>query len=450
MNPFLVKELRQFTRSRLVSGGLCLLLFAQLLVAALVPVAITHGPAELGKNLGIATLAALSSVSMFATCIALPIVVFARLVGEAPRGRASLELSTALSPTAVVDGKVGAGLVFAAALVAGSLPFQLLCVALRGVDLQHVLLSCAGQILASSVALHGAVFMAANRRYSAASRWVSFLIVILFGGQMVASIGFGVVAALFLGGGSPSGGSVFWTGTIAVAGAVSVNLMLRAQAARELSEPTTDRDRVPRLTFLVLWAAWGVAAAVATVVFGSGEPFVVWFAGAALGLLALLVSDASAPPGIPRRVLAERAAASRWTVFPLAPGFAGGVQFSLPLLLATILFAVVGAALPNGSSEDSMGSLIAGALFAVASPLLVRGVWMSTVGTSPRRPAPPVTRLFLVHLLLSTILLAFLGGRSAAFGLFGFLGIVFGLFLNGNELEAASIQWNSASKPRNQ
>ena len=163
MNPYLLKELRQLTRSKIVSGGIVLLLFGQLLAAALtIPAVEKAAPPETAGMLGTILLGILGGILGLALCLVLPFLVFARFVAENPKDRTLVELATASPPSAVIDGKVQAGLVLAAALVAGSLPFQLLGVALRGVDPVAVLLSCGGQILACSVVLHIAVAIAAK------------------------------------------------------------------------------------------------------------------------------------------------------------------------------------------------------------------------------------------------------------------------------------------------
>ena len=453
MNPFLVKELRQFTRSRLVTGGLCLLLFLQLLASALVPMAVLRLEGGLSVEVGQMTLGALSGVTGLGVCMAVPFIVFARLVDEVPKGNVSLTLSTALKPATVVDGKIQAGLVFAAALVAGSLPFQLLCVALRGVDWRHVLFGSAAMLLECSVLIHVAVLVGANRDNSAAMRWVAFLFIFVCGGPATLSLASGFLVSVALvshhGAPAPGVGTIVWGVVAAVAGVVSLNLLLRAQAARTLAAATTDRDRLPRLTFLALWAAWGVVAIVAAAVLDSGNVFLVWFGAVSLGLVSLLVQGASSPPGIPRRVLAERAGKARWSLYPLAPGFEGSVQFALPLFMVSAVVAIVGYAFAEASGgyasgDDGSGALLAVMAYLISSPVFVRGVWMRFVAPSTRRLAPRAAMLVIAHVVLSSILLGLLRVGTVGFGVFGLIGIVVGIILNSPEFAAASDQWNSA------
>ena len=317
MNPYLIKELRQLTRSKVVSGGLVLLLFGQLLAAAIaipalskvstamsvVPAGAPHGmpPAPpLGLILG----GVFGGILGLALCLVLPLLVFGRFVAENPKGRTTVELATAAPPSAAIDGKVQAGLVLAAALVAGSMPFQLLCVALRGVDFVSVLVACSGTLLACSVQLHFAVLLAAPRTASAGRRWVAMVLFQFFFGNYALFGGVAMVVAAAAG----SGGAAFWLRSTSTAwglvlgflAAASLNLLLRAQATRSLAAPSTDRDRVPRLTLLSLWAVWGIVAAVVAAVHSEANALWVW-GGAFL---------AAAPEkaGLVRRAEARRAA----------------------------------------------------------------------------------------------------------------------------------------------
>ena len=383
MNPYLVKELRQLTRSKTVSGGLVLLLFGQLAVAALVaPAVLRNGDPDAVDALGAILLGVFGGILGLALCVVLPVAVFGRFVAENPKGRASVELATAAPPAAAVDGKLRAGFVLAAALVAGSLPFQLLCVALRGVDFVAVLFHCASMLLACSVQLHFAVLFAAPREQSAGARWtVMVLFQVFFGLYMiVATVGAAVASAGGSGlvGDPPSAGVALGI----LAAAASLNLLLRASAVRALSPPSTDRDRAPRLTLLALWAAWGTAAAVAAFVDGDGEPLATWAGFFAAATAVSFFTAAGSPKGVSRRVLAERPASRvrRWLRLPFSAGFAGGFVFAAALLSATLplAFGLALAADPAGPSPaDDAAWLrwIATMLYVLSVPTVLRGIF---------------------------------------------------------------------------
>lgn len=388
MNPYLLKELRQLVRSKIVSGGIVVLLFGQLLAAALVvPAVLRGGGAEEQGALGAILLAVLGGILGLALCGVLPFLVFARFVAESPKDRASLEMATAAPPAAVVDGKVQAGLALAASLVAGSMPFQLLCVALRGVDVVAVLLSCGGMLLACLVQLHFAAVFAAARSASAGRRWASMVLFQFFFGQYAL---FGGVAAAFVSAAGMHGGmgpsSVWlrgnaWDALAGVAAVASLAVLLRASATRSLSPPTTDRDRVPRLTLLSLWAGWGLVAAGVALWNEEAAPLAAWAMASLFALVASFYAAAGAPRGVPRRVLAERPAsrARRRLRAPFSAGFAGGLVFVAALLVATAVafFSLAGLVDPTVSFGDLpvLGRRwIAAALYALAVPAILRGV----------------------------------------------------------------------------
>ena len=452
MNPYLVKELRQLTRSKVVAGGLVLLLFGQLVAAAIaIPVvekmsatmaaasaaALAGGSGGMPEMppLGLVLGGVFGGILGLALTIVLPFLVFARFVGENPKGRTLVELATAAPPSAVVDGKVQAGLVLAAALVAGSLPFQLLCVALRGVDFVSVLLSCAATLLACSIQLHFAALFAAPRTASAGRRWATMVLFQFFFGNYALFGGVAMAVAAAAG----AGGAVFrlrspstaWGLLLGLLAAASLNLLLRAQAARSLAAPSTDRDRVPRLALLSLWAGWGVVAAVAAAVRSEANFLWAWGGAFLAALLGSFLAAAGAPRGIPRRILAERPASRRGRLlrFPFSAAYPGGLFFSLGLLAATFLLAALLAAALDPDPYGSAGStallrVLAFAFYALSVPMMIRGLLFRKA--PERLPLVPSLSIALLLLLQFLPLLLVIGHGEPPEGFPFFLPGVFG------------------------
>ncbi len=448
MNPYFVKELRQLTRSKVVAGGLVLLLFGQLVAAAIaIPVAermsaavsaasaavpgVTPDMPPLGLVLG----GVFGAIMGLALCIVLPFLVFARFVGENPKGRTLVELATAAPPSAVIDGKVQAGLVLAAALVAGSMPFQLLCVALRGVDFVSVLLSCAGTLLACSVQLHFAALCAAPRTASAGRRWATMAVFQFLFGQYALFGGIAMTVAAASG----SGGAAFWLRSSSTAwgcvfaflAVASLNLLLRAHATRSLAAPSTDRDRVPRLTLAALWAGWGVVAAIVAAVHSEANFLWAWGGAFLAALLASFLAAAGTPTGIPRRILAERPASrrARFLRFPVSAAYPGGLFFSLGLLAATFLLATLLSAAVDGNPFGSAGSTallraLSCALYVLAVPMLLRGLLFRLA--PERLPLVPTLSIVLLLLLQLLPLLLVVGHGEPPYGFPFFIPGVFG------------------------
>ena len=434
MNAFFLKELRQLTRSRFVAGGLCLLLFAQLFVAASVVSGSQLPDGSLPDDLGAHVQAALLSVLGLALCIGLPVAFFARLVAEAPKGLLSLPLATAAPPRAVVDGKLAAGLAYAAALAAGSLPFQLLCVALRGVDPLVVLSGIGALFLACALQLHLAVAIAAGRAAGAGRRWAAFALLELFGGFSIAGSAIAAIAVRSIYGGPITTASAPALGSALLSLALTATfcLLLRAHAARAIAAPTTDRDRVPRLTYLALWAAWFVAAAIYAAVEGKPTAILAWAALSAAVLLFLFLPATGSPPSLSRRVLAEKPEGRRRLLgrLPFAAGFPGGFVFALLVLAATAVPAAIAAAAMPSTSITTANDRFLGAfralalvLYLLGLPMLLRG-WR--LARSPARlPNVPGLTL-LVLFLLQVVPLFFAGFAGPPLGFPFFLGGVLG------------------------
>lgn len=411
MNAFFLKELRQLTRSRFVAGGLCLLLFAQLFVAASVVSGSQLPDGSLPDNLGAHVQTALLGVLGLALCVGLPVAFFARLVAEAPKGLLSLPLATAAPPRAVVDGKLAAGLAYAAALAAGSLPFQLLCVALRGVDPLVVLSGIGALFLACALQLHLAVAIAAGRTSGAGGRWAVFVLLELFGVLSIAGHAIAMIAIrpIYGGPGAPASTAsapALGSALAALALTATFCLLLRAHATRAIAAPTTDRDRLPRLTYLALWAAWFVAAAILAAVESNPTAILAWAGVSAAVLLFLFLPATGSPPGLSRRVLAEKPEGRRRLLrrLPFAAGFPGGLVFALLVLAATAVpAAIAAAALPSTSlttaNDRFLGAFraLAFLLYLLGLPMLLRG-WR--LARSPARlPGVPILTLVVLFLL---------------------------------------------------
>ena len=471
MNAFFLKELRQLTRSRFVSGGLCLLLFAQLFVAASVVSGAQLPDGSLPDDLGARVQAALLSVLGLALCLGLPVAFFARLVAEAPKGLLSLPLATAAPPRAVVDGKLAAGLAYAAALAAGSLPFQLLCVALRGVDPLVVLSGVGTLFLGCALQLHLALAIAAGRTSTAGGRWGVFILLELFGGFSIVGSAAAAIAvrSVYGGGGSSSIVAAPAPSSVLVSLALTATfcLLLRAHATRAIAAPTTDRDRLPRLTYLALWAAWFVAAAILAAVESNPTAILAWASISAVVLLFNFLPAAGSPPGLSRRVLAEKPDGRRRLLrrLPFAAGFPGGLVFALLVLAATAVpAAIAAAALPSTSlttaNDRFLGAFraLAFLLYLLGLPMLLRG-WR--LARSPTRlPGVPILTLVVLFLLqivpmffagfagpplgFPFFLAGVLGGDAGTVGMhcvFSAVAFICGLASVSNELHAALHAW---------
>ena len=312
-NPFMLKELRQLTRSRMVVGSLLLYLGAELVALWMLP---SRG---VDSGTGASLFSLLNAIYFAAAVLLIPLNVFFRTCRE--RGSAGvpsdLVLATPLSPSQVVDGKflsaTALSLMFATAL----LPFAVASYTLHGLHLATAFAGTLSVFLGSLVSISAALAIA-SLKASRAFRW---LLIFLLGAILFAG-----GAPMFLFGFDGLGLKL-----TQVAVLLSVVALCRALTVSCISPSGAERSRGLRLTALVVAAGWLVWAAI-------GGQFAarvtVSFPLAVLNI-ALLVVALSTGYGYSRRQLAERrcwifaTGALNGTVFALALGF---VCVGLPLV----------------------------------------------------------------------------------------------------------------------
>jgi hypothetical protein len=328
MNPVTLKELRQLTRSRTISGAIIGFFLLQLVAAALVVVAQTDSAGELDSDAGELVFSWLAALLAPVLAFVVPGNLFARLVSEHGPGRSEPLSATALRPSQLVDGKIRSGLALAAAFLSGSLPFLLCSYLLGGVDVLFVLSWSFAIALCASLAVHLSLFLAALR-VPAAVRWCAWAF------AAIPCVPFALLSAQgykwecdwdewpFL---------LFGSAII-----VTANLLLRGAAIALVSPPATDRVRPLRLTALGLWLAW-LAVMVGFGIHGRtpSEAVIAFSAFAGTGVLALAAFDLSSASGFSRRVLIDRPRSRlrRLLRFPFSTGAEGGLAFALGLLAA--------------------------------------------------------------------------------------------------------------------
>jgi hypothetical protein len=335
MNPVTLKELRQLTRSRTISGAIIGFFLLQFLVASLAVVAQTDSKGVLDSDCGEAVFGLLAALLAPILAFVVPGNIFSRLVSEHGPGRAELLCATALRPSALVDGKIRSGLAMIALFLAGALPFLLCSYLLGGVDVLFVLSWALAVACCASVAVHLSVFLAALR-LPAPTRWALWALC------AIPCVFFALFSV-------PGYQQLDWNEWrfLVPAGAIVVtaNLVLRGLAVALVAPPATDRVRPLRVTVLGLWLAWLAFLVVIGPALGfwtiDREAVLLFATIAGFGVLPLAAFDLSSPPGPTRRVLLDRPPSRlrRLLSFPLSTGAEGGLAFALLLLGAGALFA---------------------------------------------------------------------------------------------------------------
>ncbi len=327
MNPVTLKELRQLTRSRTISGAICGFFLVLLGAAALVIAANTDSKGVLSSGTGRDVFDWLAALFAPIVSLVIPGNLFARLVSEHGPGRAEPIAATALPPSRFVDGKIRSGLALAAVFLAGALPFLLCSYLLGGLDVLYVLSWTFAVAMCASVAVHLSLCLAALR-LPGPVRWLAWALC------AIPCVPF----ALLSGEGYEELPWDRWEFlAFGAAAIVSIDWLLRGVAIALLSPPSTDRARPLRLAAAALWPAW--LAAVLGIGAYHGQTFVaaLLFASfAGLPLLAMLAVDLSMPDGPSRRILLDRPRTRlrRLLRFPFTTGAQAGLAFAAPPLLA--------------------------------------------------------------------------------------------------------------------
>lgn len=243
VNPFLLKELRQFARNRMISTGLLLFLLLEVLVIWQAPV-LGDG---LGPGTGNVALGFCGLVFAFATAVLLPWAVLIRFVRERRVGtKSDLVLATPLSARCVIDGKLLSAELMIALFASTLLPFIAVAHALHGVDTLGMVQTGAMVVGMALMSLHVAVALGAVRSSSVTryGLFIMFMLPLLLTGTIFTS--------------ARSDDWVTSEGEIGTFLCViaSICALLRAGAIWLLAPEASERSMRLRLTALAVAVGW--------------------------------------------------------------------------------------------------------------------------------------------------------------------------------------------------
>ena len=243
VNPFLLKELRQFARNRMISTGLLLFLLLEVLVIWQAPV-LGDG---LGPQTGNVALGFCGLVFAFATAVLLPWAVLIRFVRERRVGtKSDLVLATPLSARCVIDGKLLSAELMIALFASTLLPFIAAAHALHGVDTLAMVQTGAMVVGVALMSLHVAVALGAVRSSSVTryGLFIMFMLPLLLTGMTFTSAWNDAWVA--------SEGEI---GTFLCV-ITSICALLRAGAIWLLAPEASERSMRLRLTALAVAVGW--------------------------------------------------------------------------------------------------------------------------------------------------------------------------------------------------
>ena len=358
MNPFTLKELRQLTRSKVISGTLVGFLLSALLLSYFIPVGgVSY---DTGRTLFSVIQLALGVL----TLAILPANVFVRMMKERGGKRAAdLTLATALPASAVVDGKIRSALALIGLSLTAALPFSSFAYLLHGISLGRMAESLLIVALLACVLVHFAVLIA-SLRLSAGFRWVAYIAFVFLGVGVCLPAG----SAAFSW--HPAGEFQSFQGGFFVFAAVCVSLclFLRAFAIAVLTPRSREHDLVLRVTTLVLVAGWGVYAYLR-----SSDAIQVWTVFAFLVFTVLSIFALVQPLGYSRRQIAAFRTKPVWrriVFWPFMSGAANGFAFAFAGALAVSLVRPL-----IGNGADTMWIAFTILLYDSALLLVLRAFW---------------------------------------------------------------------------
>ena len=379
-----LKEMRQSVRAKVAVIGL-LLYLAALFLAALVCLNATPAndpdlPA--GIPLAIST----GIIFTFAALNAVPVLAAARAISEFDPTRRDISLTTTLTPSNIIDGKVVAAFCLVLLLAAATLPFLVLAFLLGGVPPGIAFLVLAFLVLASIPSTAYALVLAC----APISRVFRFLLLagwFLQGGIGIVSTLVSLSVGSFYAG--PSIPDHIPGGAVAavLAGSALSYLLLRAVAAFLITPPHLDRGRPLLRTVAALWAVSVLFACFPP----ESEKFHAWGVASLLCLLPAVPFIISGREGYSRRAVAS-APASPFRRFLSFPFSTNSDSALLLVLLLGSVSAVVAALANKGGSENFLCPVVF-CLYVFNYFATARLVWLGAFRRSRVSPkvAPAVT-----------------------------------------------------------
>ncbi len=377
-NPVMLKELRQFVRSRALIGLLLLLLLA--LVSAIgfyalaegVNQALGGGPKGDGANL----FAILLGILFYGCLLVVPIWCAARFAAERSPTGLDLLHTTALTPGAIVRGKLYAGAVYALFIYGVAAPFLALTYLLRGIDLPTILFYTLASYFVVVLATQGAIFFGALPM----SKVFRILVGVIIGLQTLFALP-GILIGVLTEGDLGAADAKTWRGLlVALPFGLAAMALLQAAAAALIMPPAANRARPVRTTLAVIWALSGAAALLRGAIASDSDSLAAWLifsAVAVIGMLLLAVGERTTPGPRIRESL-PRHRLRRLLALPFTSGEIGGLLWALAVAALTPIVGLAGTAIvSNGPPRldqqylEFLGTLGIMALYVVGYALTV-------------------------------------------------------------------------------
>ena len=272
LNPVMVRELRQYTRSRFTSYILVLMLAGLLLISAgffsTSRGSVGVSGVELSAGSG-AAMYGFVAVALALASMLLALYTTLRLGNEHRKDKPDLLFSTSLAPGTIVRGKLFAGLAMFGLLLSLALPFMTMTYLLRGIDVRSILWGLLWLLVLNVLLLSGAILLGCMplgplfRRGGIGLSAMLFWFLFMRAGSLVGT-------GYLLGVGGISMLAFDKTVTVIVLSVlVTAFLLPYAMSVLSLSPRWSNRARPFRLTLTALSALWAGLIVIGGFVHGS-------------------------------------------------------------------------------------------------------------------------------------------------------------------------------------
>lgn len=342
LNPIVVKELRQATKSWVVTVALLLFLLLQL--GILLFSLLLSGPRNanpvnpVNLHAGREIFEVLQGILLGTCMLLVPTYAGVRLAAEHSDTNVDLLFISTLRPRAIIAGKLQASLVLILLIFSACAPFMTFTYLLRGIDIPTILFVLGVDFLAVLLATQAAIFLGA-----APTNW-GMKIMLGLGGLSLQAMLFGIamsstLAMLELGLGGRMDTMNFWllTGAV-VLGVLALVGLLFCWSVAVVSPPSANRALRVRGYVLATWLVTGGVAALLGWRFRSPIPLQIWMIPMTLLLCVQILTSINEREQWGPRV--ARSIPRRWWLrgpaFLLYSGSAGGLLFALVLLTLTL------------------------------------------------------------------------------------------------------------------
>lgn len=344
INPIAVKEMRQAVAGKTIVGVIILFLVVQTVVVAFYMLDRSAGGVSQGEG---ADLFMIVLMFLLGTCMLfVPTSTAYRLASERSDDGGDLMFITTLNPWRIISGKFSSAMVMTLLIHALCLPYITLAYLLRGIDMVSIFTVLGVNLVIIAWCVMVAIFVACLPMSKFLRMGAQLATLGLFIGVFVYSVNKLAWEVIH-------GSQVSWDWILLFAACFAgMSLILFTLSVAAVSPSPANRALLPRVCFTLVWLGVGVAF-----YFTALDDFIVWAWLAMVGLGLALVAAIGERDHLNRRLAATVPPnpVLRIPAFLFYSGAAGGIVWTLALMIATLVIIRAVADFPMGVLRLSTG-----------------------------------------------------------------------------------------------